>query len=526
MYNHTIQVSAMGQHHAIQASTTENPAVWLTHALGGPTSDAGVKVNASTAMTHAALWQGINIIASDVGLLPLVLMRQLGDKFEEERNHPGARVMVEQPNETMSSTDFRELMISRAVLHGNACAAILRNDLTREPVELLPLPPESTAPEYGDDGRLFIVSRVESSSGDTSEWVIPYQDVLHIRGLSTATDGLWGLSLFDIARNTIGHGIALTKHGAKSFANGGRLNGVITMDSVFRDPDQKRAFRRDWEHLHSGADNAGRIAILENGMRFEPMSMNHQDSQWLEAKKFDRDEIAGLLGIPPHKLGNTQTPFSNIAEQSQNYMQSCLQRWLNKWVTECKRKLLRPKERESGSHFFKFKTAAFLRGDTLARATSYEKFISMRVYSPNEVRKMEDLNPYEGGDRFENPPTTAGGNDLEPEDPAGTEMMGKLLRNAVGRLLKIEGKEVRSAARGDGNFCDWLDSFYGSTLPARLTDLLGIDTVAQYCEGRKQQLLSLADGDAQTFINRIEDDFLNVAERTRQLTDHELGVEK
>ena len=135
MDNYTIQVSAMGQHHAIQASGTENPAVWLTHALGGPSSDAGVKVNATTAMTHAALWQGINIIASDVGMLPLALMRQLGDRFDEERNHPAARVMIEQPNETMSSVDFRELMISRAVLWGNACAAILRNELTREPVE-------------------------------------------------------------------------------------------------------------------------------------------------------------------------------------------------------------------------------------------------------------------------------------------------------------------------------------------------------------------------------------------------------
>ena len=522
MDNYTIQVSAMGQHHAIQASGTENPAVWLTHALGGPSSDAGVKVNATTAMTHAALWQGINIIASDVGMLPLALMRQLGDRFDEERNHPAARVMIEQPNETMSSVDFRELMISRAVLWGNACAAILRNELTREPVELLPLPPESTEPEYGDDGRLFIVSRIKSSSGENEEWVIPYQDVFHIRGLST--DGLWGLSLFDVARNTIGHGIALTKHGATSFKNGGRLNGVITMDSVFRDPDQKRAFRRDWEHLHSGVDNAGRIAILENGMRFEPMSMNHQDSQWIDAKKLDREEIAGLLNLPPHKLGvMSNATLGNIAEQNQIYLQSSLQRWLNKWIQESRRKLLRPKERQTDSHFFKFKTAAFLRGDTLTRATSYEKFISMRVYSPNEVRRMEDLNPYEGGDRFENPHTTAGGDEIEPAAAADNQMMGKLLRNAVSRLLKIEGKEVRAAARASENFCEWLDSFYGSTLPARLTDLLSVVTVQHYCDLRKQQLLSLADGDAETFMDRIEDDFSNVGERTRQLTEYELG---
>ena len=531
MNNFSIDVTQDGNYESsLKASGSQNPAVWLVNSLGGGASDSGVKVNAETALTHGPLYQGVCILSGDQATLPLVLMRRSGELVNEEYKHPAARVLCQTPNDYMTPGCFRELMASRALLWGNACALINRNELTQDPVSLTPLPPDATQPIFDPQGKLYISTRVNEK-----EYIFNYSDIFHLKGLSS--NGYWGVSLCDVARNTIGMGLALTKHGASSFKNGARLNGVISMDGTFRDPEKKAAFRRDWQQLHAGVDNAGKIAILEQGMEWNSLQMSHTDAQWIESKRLDREEVAGLLNLPPHKLGAmVQGTFSNISEMNQSYLQSALQRWLNKWASEAARKLLRPSERENRPHFFKWKTEAFLRGDTLSRATAYEKFIAMRVMSPNEVRKLEDKNPVDGLDVYENPHTTS--NAAQPgtlTDAASAEastvngqavrvsdlITRRLFNHELQKVLRAEGAALRKAIANETNYIDWLENYYGEELPARMDALFSLDVIVNYCEKRKQEVLNLCDGDPQTCAARIIDDSREHATRARRLITNE-----
>ena len=517
MDNFVYDVSPAG---GVQNSGLANPASWLLSSLGSR-SDSGVVVNTTTSLGLASVWQGVNIIAGDCGMLPLCVYRRRGDQVEEDRRHPASVLLRQQPNAVMGAADFRELMAYRALLWGNACAAILRSPNGR-PLELLPLPPDATRPEYDEAGRLFVVTRL-----DDVEVVFAYDDVFHIKGLSQ--DGVWGLSLVQVAKNQLGHGLSLQEHGSTSFKNSARLSGVIQMDGSFRDAEQRKVFRQDWEHLHAGGSNANRVAILEHGMKFAPTSMSHQDAQWIEARRLDKEDVASLLNLPPHKLGiMTQGTFGNIAEQNMSYLQSSLQRWLNKWVEEGERKLLRVNERD-GSRFLKWKVEAFLRGDVRSRAEAYERFISMRVLSPPEVRQKEDLPPYVGGDTYENPNTTPGGAAAEPaeqeeesaeEEPAvvdrvqiAIEQHDRLMRHEAGKLLRAEGRQLRRAAQEETNFVEWLQTYYNETLPMQLGNLFTSATVADYCSVRAAYVLTLTDGDAAGFVSRIDEDSRNESHR-------------
>jgi HK97 family phage portal protein len=443
---------------------------WFFDSVGHGRSDAGVVVSPNTALGHGPVWQAVNILAGDVGQLPFRKMRRervgSGDTqrwaTEKDDGHWADFLLRDAPNELMTPSQFKETMMAWALLWGNAIAYIDKRGTPD--AQLLPLRPDRVHHYDLGRGKHEIVYHDETQGRPVS--LMP-REIFHIRGL--CTDGFWGLSAVQTAKNVIGHGLALQAHGDAVFKNSARPSGYLRKPEGSMSPEARANLRREWESIHSGAHNAGRIAVLWEGMEFHQMSMSNEDAQWLEGRKLDREFIASLFNLPAFKLNALENSAvrANLEEQNRDYFNTSLARWTNKFAEEASRKLLTFNERRSNQHFFKWFPESFLRGDTQTRFESYSTAIASRWMSPNEVREREDLNPYEGGDSYENPNTTSPGSQPAPEpEPAEqpatdtAEAATALVEDRARQLLKAEANRVKQAAKKVGNFVEWLDRYY------------------------------------------------------------------
>ena len=284
-------------------SGNERPAEWfLEWATGGRTTDSGVTVNGYSALSHCPLWQGVNIIAGDIGQVPVRLLR---NEFDEQRTHPAWKLLRLRPNELQTPSVFIETLMQWALVWGNGIAWIQRQGSLL--VDLIPLRPDCVWPELlAFDGRQVILYHYWSPTSGR-EFVFFESDVLHVQGLTG--DGVWGYPLHEIAKNTIGHGLALEKHGNRSFKNAARPAGVLKHPGQLK-PDARSNLRAEWDRIHAGVDNSGRIAILQEGMEFQALAMTNIDAQWIEAKKYNRIDAASLLNLPAYKLNSLEDSSS------------------------------------------------------------------------------------------------------------------------------------------------------------------------------------------------------------------------
>lgn len=420
------------------------------------TSGSGERVTPLSAMGHGPVWQAVNILSGDVGQLPFIKMIQQGRNREKDKGHP-MNFSLRDPNPWQTPSVWKETMMSYALLWGNAISVINRRGKGR--VWLVPLMPDVTFYEEVSPGVFVITSRINNK-----EVVFPYEDCFHLRGLQS--NGFWGMSAVQIAKNVIGHGLSLQKHGDKTFLNDATPRGVIQSDESFNAEAHKN-LRDEWQQIQGG-DNRGKPAILWEGLKWQSISMSNYDAQWLEARKLDREFIASLFNLPAFKLNALENSAvrSNLEEQNRDYFQTSLSRWTNRFAEEAYAKLLTEQERESGDHWFKWFPEAFLRGDITSRYEAYSLGIASTFLSPNEAREQEDLNPYEGGDEFVNPNVQAAEEGEEEVDNSEEvrESARGLIRIQVEAILEIESNRVERAAKTVKNFSDWYIGFYSNNL--------------------------------------------------------------
>jgi HK97 family phage portal protein len=449
------------------SSGITHPRQWLIDWITGGESDAGVTVNAEKSLTYATIWQACSVICGDVGQLPMNVYRRTGeDDLDKEidRKHPAFRLVRHRPNPVMSWQDFSETMQLYALLWGNGVAEIKRDNRGR-PVQLTPLLPDRTWLEIVD-GKPWIVTRQGENREDLGSYrKIPCEDVLHLRGLSWT--GLWGINVVSKARNSFGLALGQEKYANKFFGNHQMPAGVLEHPGKFQDDKAIERLRKDWEKIHQGLDNVGRVAILEQGMKFNAASFNNRDSQWLEGRKFQRGEIASWFNLPPHKVGDLEkATFTNIEEQNRSYLQTSLMRWLVKWCEECREKLLTEREKETDSHFFEYNVAALLRGDIKSRYEAYQTGLGGAPFlTQNEVRRFESLPGVEGGDEIRQPLNMddPGGEDNEEKDAVDPSMQNSVkeaFRKQLAYFGDVEVKRIRAEAKDPKKFTDWMDRFY------------------------------------------------------------------
>lgn len=344
---------------------------------------AGVTVNDTTALGISALWCGIRVISQDIGSLEPILYREGPSGTRDiAADHPVYKLLAEEPNPEMTRPVFFETLQAHALL-GNAFAEIERNG-AGEPVALWPIHPGNVQVGRDDAGRLSYKVTVQAG-----EVYLSPDDVLHVPGLSP--DGSVGYKLLNIARETLGFAIGTTRFGASFMGNAARPSGMLQTQGQLNETAREN-LRRSWGQLHSGTDNTGKVAILEEGMTFTPFQLTNEQSQYTQILSFLIYEVARFLNCPPSKLHDLQkATWGNLETLNQDYLTTTLRPWLVKWEKEIERKLLNPDEREE--LYVEFDTTNLLRADIGTRYSAYATALSNKFLTVDEVRARENLPP-------------------------------------------------------------------------------------------------------------------------------------
>ena len=299
----------------------------------------------------------------------------------------------------MTSFIFRETMMSHLLLHGNAYAQIIRNG-RGEVVALYPLLPNKMDVSRENSGRLYYTYTRNSDEPNGrqkfEQVVLPREDVLHISGLGF--DGLIGYSPIAMAKNAIGIAIATEEYGATFFANGATPGGILEHPGIVKDPER---LRQSWKAQFSGKNNHS-VAVLEEGMTFKQMAIPPNEAQFLETRKFQINEIARIFRVPPHMVGDLEkSSFSNIEQQSLDFVMYTLNPWIVRWEQAMQQSLLLPAEK--GRLSFRFNVDGLLRGDYQSRMNGYAVARQNGWMSANDIRELENMNPIpdeEGGNLY------------------------------------------------------------------------------------------------------------------------------
>ena len=357
-----------------------------TFYMGGSTS--GKRVTEQSAMQMTAVYSCVRILSEAVAGLPLHLYKY-NDKGGKEKaiEHPLYRILHDEPNPEMTSFIFRETLMTHLLLWGNAYSQIIRNG-KGEIVALYPLMPNKMKVDRDENGVLYYEYTHSSDEADTMKNTtvrLSSYDVLHIPGLGF--DGLVGYSPIAMAKNAIGMAIACEEYGAKFFANGAAPSGVLEHPGVIKDPQR---VRDSWQSTYGGTANAHRVAVLEEGMKYTPISISPEQAQFLETRKFQINEIARIFRVPPHMVGDLEkSSFSNIEQQSLEFVKYTLDPWVIRWEQALSRALFT--EEEKTSMFIKFNLEGLLRGDYVSRMNGYATARQNGWMSANDIRELENL---------------------------------------------------------------------------------------------------------------------------------------
>ena len=369
-----------------------------TFYFGGTTS--GKAVTERSAMQMTAVYSCVRILAEAVAGLPLNLYHYTGDGGKEKAiGHPLYLLLHDEPNPEMSSFVFRETLMTHLLLWGNAYAQIIRNG-KGEVVALYPLMPNKMTVDRDERGQLYYSyqrSNDEAVRSKDQTVILRPSDVLHIPGLGF--DGLVGYSPIAMAKNAIGMAIACEEYGAKFFANGAAPGGVLEHPGTIKDPQR---VRESWQSTFGGSGNANKIAVLEEGMKYTPIGISPEQAQFLETRKFQINEIARIFRVPPHMVGDLEkSSFSNIEQQSLEFVKYTLDPWVVRWEQSITRALLT--QTEKARYFVKFNLEGLLRGDYESRMNGYATARQNGWMSANDIRELENLDRIpaeEGGDLY------------------------------------------------------------------------------------------------------------------------------
>lgn len=450
---------------------------------GNADSSSGVPVSERSAMQVAAVYACVKVISESLAQLPLNVKQQAGKGSRYHDADGLAELLHYQPNSWQTSFEFRELAQTLICLRGNFYAFINRQ--RGKVVELLPIfEAEPVTTKHGE-----ILSYKAEFGGKKVD--IPFADMLHIRGQSL--DGVTGVSPITAQRETIGLALAAQRHGSATYKNGGRPGGVLTTPEAISDETRGR-ISEAWAKAHGGG-NQGGTAILEAGLSYTPITITAEDAQYIETRQFSRSEIASIYRVPPHLIADlTKSSFSNIEQQSMEFVKYTLLPWVKRWEQAGRRDLLSESQRKA-KLYLDFNLTALERADLKTRTESYQREIQNGTLSPNEARELEGRNPREGGDIYLTPMNMT----TDPESvskPDGTvkfkstaddiwvlvEKYQPKLQEAIKGLVANEIDDIKNAMVKlevkDTGFLYWLDQYYRdfddrverSTIPAAMRE--------------------------------------------------------
>lgn len=375
-------------------STPANPSQWYVDWVrGGEATYSGVRVSTDGAMRTAAVWACVRVRSEDIGKLSLPLYRRLPDGGKERAvDHPYYALIRDQPNPRMTAFEFRQLLQAWVDLEGNGYA-LKEFDAAGIVIALWPVHPKYVAVLQTPDERdLFYKIQIPGRP----ELTVPGEALIHLRGLTL--DGKIGLSPIAYHRQTIGMAIAAQKYGAAFFGNNAQPMGGLKVPSPLS-KEAASALRESWKARHQGKHELG---IFDGGLEWVQTGMNNADAQYIEAMKFQNSDIWRIYRVPPHKVGDLEkATFSNIEQQSLEYVTDCLLSEMVRWEQTLRRDLLTDEEKKV--YFFEFLSDVLLRGDMVSRYGAYAIARNWGVLSANDIRDRENMNRIANGDIYLQP---------------------------------------------------------------------------------------------------------------------------
>ena len=374
----------------------------------------GYTMTPDSAMRQSAVYASVRIISGAVATLPLALKRRVDERTRvDASDSPLWMVLRRKPNRWQTPSQFRRMMQAHLLLRGNAYAMKVMS--RGQVIELVPLNPDQVKCTQLDD--LSLIYDFTRANGRTIR--LTQADVFHLVGLTF--DGVHGVSPITYARESIVASLSMESHGNNVFKNGARVSTVLSHPGKLG-KEGVEFLRASLDEYRAGGESEGKALILEEGMSASPLAMTAEDAQWIEARQFSRIDIAMFMGVPPSMLGDNSGSDSNwgtgLEQKSRGFVAYTLEDHLTCWEETIGRDLIPENEPDL---YARFNRAGLVKGDLAARWAAYTQGLMWGIYSPNEVRTMEDENPREGGDVYYPPPNTAGtaaGATNDPKKPA------------------------------------------------------------------------------------------------------------
>lgn len=365
----------------------------LAQALGeGYESAAGQRVTTTSAMQQLVVFNCVRVLAESIGMLPCRLLKQTGRVRLPATTHRLYPLITMAPNSFMTAQEFWEMLVACLCLRGNFYA--YKVQALGSVIELLPLSPDIVTPKLKEDWT--VEYKVNFKSGEKT---LTQDDIWHVRLFTL--DGLNGLNPIAYARQALGLGQAMDAHAAKLFTNGAVTSGVLRTEQQLTDEAFGR-LKTEFQGEHMGVANAYKPMILEMGLDWKPISLNAQDTQFIESKKLTEAQICGLFRVPPHLVASMEKmTLNNIEHMGMSFVNYSLVPIMTRIEHRIQVGLLSEKDRLT--HYAKFNAGALMRGDLKGRYESYGKGIQWGILSPNDCRELEDENPREGGDIYLTP---------------------------------------------------------------------------------------------------------------------------
>lgn len=369
-------------------STANQPEDWLQGSFRISGADSGVSVTEKSIQQITAFSSGVRLLSESIGSLSLRIIRETDTDITTLKNHPAFFLICKKPNSFQTRQVFWETCMRYCILRGNYFVVIIR-DQDGKPTELIPVHESKLVEVYFYDNKLYY--KVQGL-----DEIIIAENMLHFKGLG---DGRLGISCLSYAMSSAGVSLASQKNQANFYKGGSHLDGVLEHPKKIS-KEAASSLRDSWHQLYGSGNSDNRVAILEEGMAYKPISVTPEAAKYLETLKEGNYDIARILRVPPHMIMLLdRSTFNNIEHQGLEYVKYSLLPWISRFEAECWDKLLTEQEKAKDEIKIRFNLEVLLRGDYKTRMEGYRTAIHAGIMSQNDARKLEAMPPFEGGDR-------------------------------------------------------------------------------------------------------------------------------
>ena len=399
------------------------------------TSSSGKVVTADKAIQLSAVWACVRLLSESISTLPLkIYVRQPDGSRKPAADHPAYSVLCRRPNSEMTPSRFMLMVVASICLRGNAY--IEKKFIANRLVSLVPLLPQNMVVKRLDSGALEYTYTEKGK-----ERVIPVKNIMHIRGFGL--DGVCGMMPMKTGRDVIGSAMAVEESAAKIFEQGLQSSGFLTAEQALSDEQRERL--RGYMASFTGSKNAGKIMVLEGGLKYQGVTMNPEDAQMLESRSFSIEEICRWFRVPPFMVGHT-TKQSSWASSLEGMNLQFLTHTLRPLLVNIEQEIGRCLLDSDDEVFAEFSVEGLLRADSAGRAAYYTSALQNGWMSRNDVRRLENMPPIEGGDIYTVQLNLTQLKNLESSNPAVQALALRELHNHVFPDISFEQSPLKQAA--------------------------------------------------------------------------------